>query len=100
MNNAGIVDLTKQWRLDMRTLTKAEEELLNRINARRHESRFIDDDCESRSHYERKQNSDVMLSRMIKKFDGLTEWSSDIRTVINGATYADIRRFHYVVKNR
>ena len=84
----------------MRVLTKKEEELLNRLNARRHESSFMNDDCESRSHHERKQDSDIMLRRMIKKFDGLTEWSSDIRTVINGATYADIRRFHYVVKNR
>ena len=85
---------------NMRTLTKAEEELLNRINARRHESRFMDNDCESRSHYERKQDSDIMLKRMLAKFDNQTEWSTDIRSVINRASYADIRRFCHVIKNR
>ena len=84
----------------MRVLNKEEEQLLNRLNARRHESSFMNDDCESRSHDERKKNSDIMLKRMLAKFDNQTEWSSDIRSVINGATYADIRRFHHTIKNR
>ena len=84
----------------MRVLTKKEEELLNRLTVRRYESRFIEDDCETRSHDERKKDSDIMLKRMLAKFDNQTEWSTDIRTVINRASYADIRRFHHTIKNR